>query len=162
MVTIEVRRVGVGDIDLLMEWRMEVLHEVFSIPDGMPTGDLEESNRRYYADQLADGGHVACLAYLDGEAVGCGGMCIQREMPSPDNPGGMCAYLMNIYARPENRRHGVGEAVVRWLVDTAEDMGIGKIYLETSVAGRPLYETMGFTDMPDMMRVPRNDRGRTV
>ena len=53
-------------------------------------------------------------------------------MPPPDNPAGKCAYLMNIYTRPKARRQGVGETIVKWLINQAVTMGISKIYLEAS------------------------------
>ena len=150
---LEIRQATIHDLDLLMQWRMEVLREVFAIPPGQPVAALAEENRRYYQAELPRGGHIACFALLDGEIVGCGGMCLYQEMPSPDNPNGKCAYLMNIYARPPFRRRGVGGAVVRWLVDQAKRRGIPKIYLETSRAGRPLYREIGFAEMPDMMKL---------
>lgn len=37
-----------SDIDLLMSFRMEVLHHVFSVPEGKPGEALYEANRAYY------------------------------------------------------------------------------------------------------------------
>lgn len=149
---IEIKRAEITDIDRIMEWRMTVLHEVFDIPVEQPVVELEQANRRYYTAMLPSDGHIACFACVEGKIVGCGGICLYQEMPSPDNPSGQCAYLMNIYTCPEFRGHGVGEAVVQWLVGQAKERKITKIYLETSNAGRKLYEKTGFTDMPDMMK----------
>lgn len=85
---------------------MEVLHEVFSIPSERSVTELESENRRYYQTELPQGGHIACFAYVGEEIVGCGGICLYHEMPSPDNLNGKCAYLMNIYTRPQFRGHG--------------------------------------------------------
>ncbi|MEY8390204.1 GNAT family N-acetyltransferase [Lachnospiraceae bacterium] len=150
---IEIRKAELRDIDLLMKWRMRVLHEVFAIPDNQPAKDLEKANRIYYQSALQAGGHIACFAYKENEIVGCGGICLYQEMPSPDNLSGQCAYLMNIYTCPEFRRHGVGETVVRWLVGQAAQRSITKIYLETSEPGKKLYGKTGFVDMPDMMKL---------
>lgn len=150
---IEVRKAELTDIDLLMKWRMRVLYEVFAIPDNQPVKELEQANRIYYQSAIQAGGHIACFAYKGNEIVGCGGICIYQEMPSPDNLSGQCAYLMNIYTRPEFRQHGVGEMIVRWLVKQAVQRNITKIYLETSTPGRKLYEKTGFIDMLDMMKL---------
>lgn len=152
---IQIRQATIQDMDLLMQWRMEVLREVFAIPSEQSVTEPEEENRRYYQTELPRGGHIACFAYLGEEVVGCGGMCLYHEMPSPDNPNGKCAYLMNIYARPQFRRHGIGDAVVRWLIGQAEERGITKIYLESSEDGRPLYRSIGFREMPDMMKLQK-------
>lgn len=151
---IEIVKAGLEDLSLLMEWRMRVLREVFSIPEGTDTALLEQANRQYYERHLLSGGHIACFAKNEetGELIGCGGICLYQEMPSPDNPNGMCAYLMNIYTCPEFRRHGVGREIVDWLIHQAEQKSIKKIYLETSASGRPLYQELGFSDMCGYMR----------
>lgn len=155
---IKIRKAEITDIDLLMKWRMTVLHEVFSIPQEQPMKNLERENQSYYEAMLPTGGHIACFAYLNGEIVGCGGICIYQEMPSPDNHSGQCAYLMNVYTRPEFRGYGIGETVVRWLVGQAVQRNITKIYLETSEPGRKLYEKAGFLDMPNMMKLQLDKR----
>lgn len=154
----KIRQATIRDLDLLMQWRMEVLREVFSIPQEQPAAELEEENRRYYQKELPEGGHIACFAYMGEEVVGCGGMCLYREMPSPDNPNGKCAYLMNIYVRPKYRRRGIGDAVVRWLIRQAEQLGITKIHLETSEDGRPLYREIGFSDMSGYMKYTKTEK----
>ena len=149
---IEIRRATLEDLELLVKWRMTVLHEVFSIPlsDSMP--ELEQKNRHYYQTALQTEGHIAGFAYVGKEIAGCGGVCLYREMPSPDNPSGRCAYLMNIYTRPEFRGQGIGKKIVNWLIDQAAQRDITKIYLEASASGRQLYQNMGFTDMLGYMR----------
>lgn len=150
---ITVRQAVAQELDILMEWRMEVLHEVFAIPKGQELTELEAANRRYYEDMLESGGHIACFACLGQEIIGCGGICIYQEMPSPDNPTGQCAYLMNIYTRPQFRGQGAGEMIVRWLTDQAAQRGITKIYLETSEAGRGLYQKIGFLPMMGYLKL---------
>lgn len=150
---VEIKKAGLTDIDLLVEWRMTVLHEVFSIPPEEPMEELKQENRQYYQEALLQGAHIACFAYAEGQVAGCGGVCLYREMPSPDNPTGYCAYLMNIYTRADYRGNGVGKKMVNWLVQQAVSRGITKIYLETSSAGRTLYSEMGFAPMPDQMKL---------
>ena len=142
-----------SDAAELLAWRMEVLHEVFALPAEADTAALEAANRDYYERSLAAGSHVACLATAEGRAVGCGGVCFYEEMPSPDNPNGRCAYLMNIYVRAPFRGRGFARRIVRWLVGQALARGVSKIYLETTTAGRSLYAGLGFRDMKDMMKL---------
>ena len=150
---ITIQKAGLEDLDLLMDWRMEVLHEVFELPSDADCSELERENRAYYEKALQDGSHVACFARLNSEIVGCGGICIYREMPSPDNLQGGCAYLMNIYTRPQYRGKGVGRTTVKWLVDEAKREGISKIYLETTDKGRPMYKKLGFSEMKGYLKL---------
>lgn len=89
----------------------------------------------------------------DGRIVGCGGICYQSEMPSPDNPSGTCGHLMNVFALPRLRGRGIGRRVVEFLVDDARSRKTDKIYLESSEVARPLYHSIGFRDLPDYMKL---------
>lgn len=151
---IEIRQAAPADLDLLMKWRMAVLHEVFALPAGAPTEKLEQANRLYYRTALETGEHIACFACAGDTVIGCGGVCLYREMPSPDNPSGQCAYLMNIYTLPACRHSGAGRAIVTWLRQKARDRGIRKIYLESAAPARGFYKKLGFTDMDGYMQAP--------
>ncbi len=153
MSEVTIRQVSINELDKLMAWRMEVLGEVFAIPPGTDTSALAQANRDYYVHALPVGEHIACFVEIEGETVGCGGICLQREMPSPDNPTGQCAYLMNIYVRPAYRRQHIGTALVSWLVGKARSLSIGKIYLETSEMGRDMYCHLHFEEMKDMLKL---------
>lgn len=144
---IELREVKT--IPTLMRWRTEVIENVFGI---VPDKRLLVTNRQYYRKHIADGTHIAYVAYVDGDEAGCGAICLTDELPSPDNPSGKCAYLMNIYVREPFRNHGVAHTIVSALIEDAKQQNCGKIYLETTRAGKPVYESLGFVDMPGMMK----------
>lgn len=148
---ISIKRAEMSDLEMLLKWRMEVLHEVFPISENQNMAALEQSNRLYYERTLQKESHIACFSCQGEEIIGCGGMCIYQEMPSPDNPSGYCAYLMNIYTRPQFRGQGIGEKMVKWLMDEASGRKITKVYLETSESGRKLYRKLGFLPMQDYM-----------
>ena len=144
----------INNIEELMKWRAEVIQTVFR---ERPSSQLLEENRKYYEKHIPDGSHIAYAALYNGKEVGSGSICITDELPSPDNPGGHCAYLMNIYVREKYRTHGIGHAIVKKLLEEAEHLGCEKIYLETTDAGRGVYESLGFRDMKDMMKYMGNE-----
>lgn len=150
---IKIIQADITDIDTIIAWRMEVLSEVFGADSVNNVGmeELQHANIEYYKKNLPKCSHIACFAIYDNETVGCGSVCFQRELPSPDNPSGRCACLMNIYVRPKFRGRSIGSEIVRWLIQQATDRNTTKIYLETSDSGRKMYEAIGFTDMKDMM-----------
>ena len=138
----------IQSLPTFMMWRQEVLRHVFGEE---PSARLLVANRRYYRKHIAEGTHYAIVAKWDGEDAGCGSVCFTDELPSPDNPSGKCAYLMNIYVRDPFRKHGIAHRIVKRLIDEAKSRECGKIYLETTADGRPVYESLGFRDLPDMM-----------
>ncbi|MCD8361589.1 MAG: GNAT family N-acetyltransferase [Lachnospiraceae bacterium] len=152
---ITIRSADSPDIEELLRWREIVLREVFSVPMEKNMDDLLAANREYYLSALERREHIACFARTEGKTVGCGGVCLYQEMPSPDNPTGRCAYLMNIYTIPAMRRRGVGKAVVEWLLQEAKNRGAGKIYLEASDSAYPLYKELGFCEMDGYLKYTR-------
>ena len=114
---------------------------------------LREKNRKYYLAELNRGGHVALVAESDGKILGCGGVCIYDELPSPDNRSGRCAYLMNIYTRKPYRKHGVAKKICERLIKIAREHGAEKIYLETSEAAKALYHALNFAEMDGYLKL---------
>lgn len=139
----------ITSLPTLMHWRKEVIENVFGI---VPSKRLLAANRRYYRRHIGDGSHIAIIAEMNGEDVGCGAICLSEELPSPDNPSGQCAYIMNIYVRKEYRGKGIGHSVVRWLVEKAQQLGCDKIYLETTDEAKSLYKSIGFRDLTGYMK----------
>lgn len=133
----------------LMLWRTEVIRNVFGVE---PHPRLLVANRQYYRKHIADSTHLAFVAEDDGEQYGCGAVCFTEELPSPDNPSGHCAYIMNIYVREPFRNKGIAHLIIQHLVDEARERNCGKIYLETTSDGKSLYLSSGFVEMPDMMK----------
>lgn len=149
---ITIKMATAADLEELMRWREMVLREVFSIPTGEDMTGLLAANRAYYQTALETEDHIACFACAEETPVGCGGICLYQEMPSPDNPTGQCGYLMNIFTLPAMRQHGVGRAIVQWLVQEAKRRGVGKIYLESTEQAYPLYQELGFHEMKGYLK----------
>ncbi len=153
----KIEQLTVKDIKLLISLRMEVLADVFKTDfKNMTSSDIENlkrENKKYYLKELPSGRHIACAAYETDKILGCGGMCLYNEMPSPDNPNGKCAYLMNIYVKPEYRKKGLGKKICNWLVEKAKETGAEKIYLESSDNAKPMYEKLGFKEMKNYMAI---------
>ena len=139
----------ISDIGVLMQWRTEVLCDVF---DSGPTTDLLAANFAYYHRHITDGTHMAYVATFDGIDAGCGAVCFYDEMPSPDNSTGRCAYLMNIYVRPPYRNKGIATTLVKRLIEESRQRECGKIYLETTEMGKPIYKALGFNYMKGFMK----------
>ena len=151
---VRIRKAELSELEELLDWRIEVLREVFSDYPEVDYDRLRRENEAYYRRHLKDGSHTAVWAVSEeGKIVGCGGICYQEEMRSPDNPSGTNGYLMNIYVRPEFRRGGCGHRIAAALIEDAKARGTGKIYLESSKSGRSLYESMDFRDMEDYMKL---------
>lgn len=152
----KIREAGPRDLKLLMQWRKTVLEEVFAeelASGGFSLESILDENEMYYQMHLGKD-HVALFAQDEntGQILGCGAMCLYQEMPSPDNPDGKCSYFMNIFTSPAYRHQHVAESVVQELLNRCHEMGIQKIYLETTAQGKYLYQKLGFRKMEGYLK----------
>lgn len=156
-IMIAIKQLKIENVDELLKMRKLSLSQVFEEEKKEMSDEewssLEKETRLYYLEELEANRHIAVAAYEGEELLGWGGMCLHREMPSPDNMSGQSGYLMNIYTKKQHRGKGVGKAICRYLIRLAKKIGIDKIYLESTEEGKHLYRRLGFQDMEDYMKL---------
>ena len=149
---IEFRIATVGDIDLMMSSRLEMLHVVNGL-----SSDYEFSDELidYSRDYFLNGDQTTVLA-LDGQTViGCASMSYMTIMPTFSHPTGKRAHLMNVYTNSNYRRQGIARRMVTMLIDDAKETAATEISLDATESGRPLYESLGFKDSKECMVLVR-------
>ena len=149
---VEIRIATNDDIELLMSSRLEMLKVVNNLP-----ADYEYSEEivRESRDYFLNGDHVTVLAIDGGEVIGCASMSFMWIMPTFSHPTGKRAHLMNVYTRSEYRRQGIARKMVQMLIDETWKRGATEISLDATKMGRPLYESMGFTNSTESMVLTR-------
>jgi putative acetyltransferase len=88
------------------------------------------------------------LARDGGDVVGCAGL-----RPFDDT----AAELRRLYVRPAHRGRHLGRAIAGALVDTAQQLGYRRVYLDTiehMTAARALYASLGFVEVPPYYQSP--------
>ncbi len=136
------------DIEALMSSRLEMLKVVNDLPEDYEYSDemIKESR-----DYFLRGDHLSVLAFDGNEVIGCASMSFIWIMPTFDHPTGKRAHLMNVYTRSEYRRQGIARKMVGLLIKEARSRGVTEISLDSTRSGRPLYQSMGFTDSTEGM-----------
>ena len=144
---INLRKFGLNEAEAWADQRQKVLKEVFacySVYSNEEQAKIKEGNKQEFIEGCRNLRHVA-YGLFDGERiVGSGDICYQKELPSPENKSGKVAFLMNVYVDESLRKRGFGRLIMEKLMEEAKQAGVGKIYLESSRAGRPLYQKLGF------------------
>ena len=124
---------------------------------------LARATASYLRDALPRGEYLAWVAE-DAAAppaiIGGAGVQLRQILPRP-RPGdsdlelGPEAIVLNVYVEPAWRRHGVGEALMRTVLDTLAARGIRRVVLHASDKGRHLYERLGFVPTNEMRLIRR-------
>lgn len=90
------------------------------------------------------------FAEVDGRPAGCVGV-----RPLPDSEG-VCE-MKRLYVAPEERGHGVGNALALAAIKAAKDIGYRKLMIDTLPSMRmavKLYRELGFTEAPSYYQTP--------
>lgn len=149
---IEYRIATNDDIELLMKSRLEMLRIVNDLSEDYVYSDEIVSESR---DYFLNGDQTTVLALDGGEVIGCASMSYMRIMPTYSHPTGKRAHLMNVYTRNTYRRQGIARKMVLMLIDDAWNKGATEISLDATKMGRPLYESLGFTNSTECMVLTR-------
>lgn len=123
----------------------EVLDETDDMTRGYLTGDWTEDFRYF-------------LAEIDGNIIGGCGLSIFRIPPFSGQRTGLMAYLFNMYVEPQERRKGVGNALLNHVVGLCIKEGVGLVLLHASELGRYLYSTYGFATSKSLMQLQICDK----
>ena len=135
---------------------MQIRLEMLRIVNGMDEGacfdkKLIECSREYFLK-----GEQTTVFAMDGDKIaGCASLSYINVMPTFDHPTGKRAHLMNVYTRSEYRRQGIARKMVNMLIDETWKRGATEISLDATTMGRPLYESLGFTNSTEGMVLTR-------
>ena len=136
------RAATVNDLDALLQLRLAMFE---AMGKAGPVLDAAiEPMRAYFAEHLPKGSFRAWIADVDGTAVASIGLVIHHSPPSPYNPVGKRAYLMNLVTLPPYRRQGIARNLMKLVLDVVQREGITQVSLHASPQGRALYEELGF------------------
>lgn len=152
-----IRQATVDDIPALVRHRCEMFSDMEQLrPEAYDL--LAEATARYFAEAMPAGGYVAWLVTPrdnPGAIVAGGGLHLRHITPRPDADGnllkpGLQGLVMNVYTEKEWRRTGLGEFVMKTIIDWSRENGVVSLVLHASSIGRPLYERLGFTPTNEM------------
>jgi GNAT superfamily N-acetyltransferase len=152
-----VRRATVDDIDALVRHRCEMFSDMDQLlPDAYPL--LAQATADYLEEAIPAGTYLAWIVTpreSPETVVAGGGLQLRLMVPRPDAAGNLLkagpqGLVINVYMEKEWRRAGLGELVMRNIIDWSRANGVVSLVLHASSMGRPLYERLGFTPTNEM------------
>ncbi len=73
-----------------------------------------------------------------------------RGMPLPAARSSSCGYLDHLFVREEQRRRGVGTALIEEAIEIADRRGYQKLLVSPNGAALPLFDRLGFLMLDDV------------
>ena len=139
-----------ADLDLLVRHRRRMWEDMGKLGPGADDPS-EAAYRRWLMPLLASGEVVGWVEQAEGRPLGSGLLWFQAWHPRPMVPRGTIPYLLSVFVEPEARGRGVARAIAVAAIAAARAAGHPRIALHASDAGRPLYESLGFTPRSEMV-----------
>ena len=148
---INYRRANIDDIEVLIDYRVRFLNELYNHPNDEQTEVLRKSLRQYFYEAIASNDFVAWVAEYNGIIIGTSGMVVWQR---PANYGGLesgkLGYLLNFYTIPEARRKGIGTRLLNELIKEARFIGLKYLHLNATKDGLCIYRKAGFVEPDDI------------
>lgn len=140
---VEFRTAGAGDLDLLVELRLEYIAADLAVLDAAAEVELATQLRRWLPENLGKR-CFARLAFVDGVAASVALLVVNEFPANPRFPRGRVGTVLNVWTRPPYRRRGLAGTLVGDLVQLGADRGLDKLELKASAAGLGVYQALGF------------------
>lgn len=139
-----VREADTEDIEIVCRMRLEFVadHRGVLIAD-LPKGFVEQT-RSFVERGQRTGSIRSWLAQDHGGFIGVVSMVLFDVPPLPEDPRTRQGYIIDMYVGAARRREGVGRALFAACVASAPNLGVRRLFLRATDAGRPLYLQAGF------------------
>jgi ribosomal protein S18 acetylase RimI-like enzyme len=139
----EIRKADMNDIEALVENRIEFVsslrnHEVEIIDD------FKRYTKEYMMEHISDNSMVCLIAEDEGKIVATVMVCYYQVLPLMSNLIGNTGYILNVYTLPDYRKRGLASQLLNIIIEESRKRNVGKLYLNATDMGKPVYEKLGF------------------
>ncbi|MCH8623000.1 GNAT family N-acetyltransferase [Undibacterium sp. TS12] len=147
-----IRLAQASELDALVQMRMRLFGDLVDFNQGKGANEqLLAATRDYYARAFDNHECKTWVAEADGKIVATGSLVVFVRPPYPGNTSGKDAYLLNMYTMAEYRKQGLARKILQQAMQYAREQGYGKVWLQATDDGQPLYASAGFASTSDYM-----------
>ncbi len=137
-----VTRAGASNFDDLValryRWRTEESGEV-----GLSFEEFAKQFREWYGAHSET--HRPYLVADGDRVVGCAWLMVVDRIPGPGRFVRRAGIVQSVYVQPELRNQGLGEELMRVVIDDARAMGLEYLTVHPSARSPAFYQRLGFT-----------------
>lgn len=150
-----IRRATIKDLKTLIKYRIALFKEMGHIDDVSTEKFFIETLERYFTEALPKNEFLSWVVEIDGKIIASSGLVILKKPPTPRNPSGKEAYIMNMYTSPDWRKRGIATRLLEEIFSFLQEFKIKKMSLHATDIGISVYEKMGFRTS-DIEMIRRN------
>ncbi len=143
---IQIREIGLSEVELLTNYRMAYLTEMQGERSEEFRIQLHEELTKYFSQALAEDRFFAFLAEQESEPLSFGAMVLKKIPGDFNQSSYLEGDILNMYTVPFARRKGISALILERLIAEAGRRGVSKICLHTSKDGEKLYRKFGFSE----------------
>lgn len=153
MPAFHLRPIRPGDAPVIAQQRVRMFVEMGDVTDAEAAA-LEAAVLAQLDPLIASGEYFGWLMEADEVVVSGVGVLLHRLLPRGRALGlRQEAYVLNVYTDPAYRRRGLSKRLMQELIDWCRAHAITRITLHASPAGKPMYESLGFSPTNEMRLV---------
>jgi GNAT superfamily N-acetyltransferase len=144
--TYTIRHATIGDAAVIAHHRVAMFRDMGEVPTEALAAELLSASTTALAALLSEGSYVGWLASDTSDRVIAGaGADVKPQLPRISHDGtrvvtGPLPLIVNVYTEPAWRGKGIARG--------------DRVVLHASAAGRPLYQSLGFTPTNEMRWTP--------
>ena len=143
---ISYRRARLDDIDILVDYRIRLLNEVFNHQKDEETETLKKELQEYFSKSIHSKDFIIWLAEYNRKVIGISGIVVWQTTPWYECKSGRLGYIFNTYTIPEARGKGVCTRLLSELIKEAELLGLTYLHVYSSDDAISIYRKAGFVE----------------
>ncbi len=139
-------------VEDFLNLRLSLFRELGEIHASTDISELREVTKNYYLLHI-NRDLISFGVTEKGNVVSTGAVCLFDRIPYIENLRGREGYVLNIYTTPEYRGKGYAGRLTEKIIEYARKNKIKRLWLNSSNAGRGVYEKYGFIEKDNEMEL---------
>src|SRR5688572_21750418 len=148
MTPFTLRRAELTDVQTLVDLRIAYLRELDGFADDVDLEALSDASRRYFIRKMPSQEYIAWVAMarpapspemrgrMHAKIIGTAGLFVVDRPPSVGAVNTREARLINVFVSEAWRGRGVAHALIEACVEAARKMGVRRVLVDDTPAGR--------------------------